>query len=119
VEWVVLFADEFLPEFEGLPSDVQDEAGALIRLLREFGPQLGRPHADTLKGSSHANMKELRFNAADGVWRVAFAFDIERKAILLIAGDKSGGGEKRFYRELIRKADERFDAHLQRIKKRK
>jgi hypothetical protein len=119
VEWKVLFSDEFVPEFEALQSDVQDETGALIRLLREFGPQLGRPHADTLKGSSHANMKELRFTANDGVWRVAFAFDTERKAILLVAGDKSGGGEKRFYRELIRKADERFTAHLQRLKERK
>jgi hypothetical protein len=60
-------------------------------------------------------MKELRFSAADGEWRVAFAFDPRRKAILLVAGDKSGGSEKRFYRELIKKADERFDAHLARI----
>jgi len=52
-------------------------------------------------------MKELRFGAADGEWRVAFAFDTKRKAIILIAGDKSGVSEKRFYRELIRKADER------------
>ena len=57
-------------------------------------------------------MKELRFDAADGVWRVAFAFDPRRNAILLVAGDKSGGGEKRFYRQLIAKADERFDEHL-------
>jgi hypothetical protein len=62
-------------------------------------------------------MKELRFSAADGEWRVAFAFDTKRKAILLIAGDKSGGGERRFYRELIRKADARFDAHLARSRK--
>ncbi len=80
-------------------------------------PQLGRPRVDTLNGSSHANMKELRFDAADGVWRVAFAFDPRRQAILLVAGDKSGVSERRFYRELIRKADERFDAHLARLKK--
>src|SRR6266851_8300425 len=67
---------------------------------------LGRPRVDTLKGSRHANMKELRFDADDGVWRVAFAFDPKRKAILLVAGDKSGGSEKRFYRQLIAKADE-------------
>jgi hypothetical protein len=77
---------------------------------------LGRPRVDTLKGFSHANMKELRFSAADGEWRVAFAFDPKRKAILLVAGDKSGGCEKRFYRELIRKADERFDGHLNWLK---
>lgn len=114
-EWAVELAEEFLPEFEALDQSVRTEVLALARVLQEFGPQLGRPRVDTLKGSRHANMKELRFNAADGEWRVAFAFDPRRKAILLVAGDKSGGSEKRFYRELIRKADERFDAHLARI----
>jgi hypothetical protein len=85
--------------------------------LQQFGPQLGRPRVDTLKGSRHANMKELRFSAADGEWRVAFAFDPKRKAILLVAGDKSGVGEKKFYRDLIRTADARFDAHLIWLKK--
>ena len=78
---------------------------------------MGRPRVDTLKGSRHANMKEIRFSAADGEWRVAFAFDTKREAILLVAGDKSGSSEKRFYRRLVRKADERFDAHLDRLKK--
>ena len=89
---------------------------ATLIALREFGPTLGRPEVDTLKDSKFANMKELRFRAAGGVWRVAFAFDPERDAILLVAGDKSGGSEKRFYRELIRKADERFDTHLAHLK---
>jgi hypothetical protein len=61
-------------------------------------------------------MKELRFEADGGVWRVAFAFDPERKAILLVAGDKSGGSEKRFYKSLIAKADRRFRAHLDGLK---
>ena len=78
---------------------------------------MGRPRVNTLNGSRHANMKELRFSAADGEWRVAFAFDPKRRAILLVAGDKSGVSEKRFYRQLIAKADERFDAHLNRLKK--
>ena len=115
--WTVLLGDEFEPEFEELPKEVQDETAALVRLLQAFGPLLARPHADTLKGSSHANMKELRFSAADGVWRIAFAFDIKRRAVLLLAGDKSGTSEKAFYRELIRKADARFVAHLKRLKK--
>ena len=115
--WTVLLADEFEPEFLALEKDVQDEILALTRLLQQFGPNLGRPRVDTLKDSRHANMKELRFDAADGVWRVAFAFDPKRRAILLVAGDKSGGSQKRFYRELMRKADQRFDAHLSRIKK--
>jgi hypothetical protein len=119
VTWEVLFHEEFEPEFDALREDVQDELLAHARLLQQFGPQLGRPRADTLKGSRHANMKELRFDAANGVWRVAFAFDPKRKAILLVCGDKSGGSEKRFYRQLIEKADVRFDAHLARIKKEK
>ena len=62
-------------------------------------------------------MKELRFNAADGEWRVAFAFDPRRAAIVLVAGDKSGGSEKRFYKQLIKKADRRFTDHCERLKK--
>ena len=115
VRWAVELAGEFKPEFDALDQDVRREILALARVLQEFGPQLGRPRVDTLNGSRYANMKELRFRAADGEWRVTFAFDPRRKAILLVAGDKSGGSGTRFYRELIRKADERFDAHLTRI----
>ncbi len=117
MRWAVEIGDTFEPEFDALPEQVQMEILALSVLLEQFGPQLGRPRVDTLNGSRHANMKELRFSAADGEWRVAFAFDPKRRAILLVAGDKSGGSEKRFYRELIRKADDRFDAHLARLKK--
>ena len=114
-KWVVEIADEFQPEFDNLRKEVRIEILALTRLLQQFGPQLGRPQVDTLKGSRHANMKEARFSAADGAWRLAFAFDPRRKAVLLVAGDKSGGGARRFYRALIRKADERFDRHLARL----
>ena len=117
MKWEVEFHRDFDPEFDALPDDVQSELRAHALLLEQFGPQLGRPRVDTLKGSHHANMKELRFDAADGVWRVAFAFDPKRNAVLLIAGDKSGGGENRFYRQLIATADERFDEHLSRTKK--
>jgi hypothetical protein len=117
VKWSVEMADEFEPEFDALHEDVQTEILALSLVLEEFGPQLGRPRVDTLKGSRHVNMKELRFSAAKGEWRVAFAFDPRRRAILLVAGDKAGVSEKMFYRELIRKADIRFDAHLAQLKK--
>jgi hypothetical protein len=113
--WTVEVGDEFAPEFDQLHQNVQIEILALSRLLQQFGPQLGRPRVDTLNGSRHANMKELRFSAAGGEWRVAFAFDPKRKAILLVAGDKSGGSEKKFYKQLIAKADKRFDAHLNRL----
>lgn len=117
MRWTVEIGNEFDPEFDALQEDVQTEILALARLLEQFGPQLKRPHVDTLNGSRHANMKELRFRAAAGEWRLAFAFDTRRKAILLVAGDKSGVGKREFYRELIRKADDRFDAHLERLKK--
>lgn len=114
--WTVAFHDDFEPEFLALESAVQDALLAIAKLLADYGPQLGRPYADTLKGSKHANMKELRFEASDGEWRVAFAFDPRRQAILLVAGDKSGGSQQRFYRQLIAKADKRFSAHLDCLK---
>src|SRR5579863_4005144 len=114
--WTVEFHDDFEPEFLALESAVQDALLAVAKLLADYGPQLGRPYADTLKGSKHANMKELRFEAADREWRAAFAFDPQRKAILLVAGDKSGGSQKRFYKQLIAKADRRFSAHLEKLK---
>jgi hypothetical protein len=117
--WEVILHGEFEPEFDALAEDVQDELLAHAMLLQQFGPQLGRPRADTLNGSRHRNMKELRFDAADGVWRVAFAFDPSRKAILLACGDKSGGSEKRFYRQLIEKGNIRFDAHLAGVRREK
>jgi hypothetical protein len=85
-------------------------------LLKALGPSLGRPRVDTLKGSKHSNMKELHFDAAGGVWRAAFAFDPKRRAVVVVAGDKRGENEKRFYASLIAKADERFDSHLAHIK---
>ncbi len=117
LRWAVEMPDELALEFDALHEDVQTEILALLLVLEEFGPQLGRPRFDALKDTRHANMKELRFSGADGEWRVALAFDPKRRAILLVAGDKSGGSEKRFYCELIRKADDRFDAHLAGLKK--
>jgi hypothetical protein len=109
--WAVGFHEEFAPEFIRLSESVRRQILSLAGLLGRFGPQLGRPHADTLKGSKHANMKELRFRAEDGAWRVAFAFDVKRRAILLVGGDKSGISENKFYRSLIDVADRRFQKH--------
>jgi hypothetical protein len=112
MEWLVQLHPSFEAEFLDLPPAAQDELLAKTLLLQVSGPNLRRPHVDTLNGSRHPNMKEIRFNAADGVWRVAFAFDPTRKAILLVAGDKSGVGQRQFYKQLIIKADLRFDEHL-------
>ena len=117
--WVVALASEFEPELLAMSTEARIELLAQARVIQRFGPQAGRPRIDTLKGSKHANMKELRFDADGGVWRVAFAFDPERRAVLLVAGDKSGQGERTFYRRLIATADKRFDAHLERVKSRR
>ena len=110
--WTVLFHDAFDAEFRDLKEDLQDELLAHARLLAEFGLNLGRPTVDTLKGSCHTNMKELRFSWNGQVWRVAFAFDPQRQAILLVVGDKGGADQRRFYKRLINVADTRYDEHV-------
>jgi hypothetical protein len=115
VVWDVILADEFQAEFLALSEEVRIGLVAGIRLLEIYGPRLSRPHADTLKGSKFVNMKELRFRAEDGVWRVAFAFDPKRKAVVLVAGDKRGVNETRFYKGLIAIADARYEQHLLRV----
>ena len=117
--WIVEFDDLFVAEIEEWPLDAVIELEIRAGLLERFGPSLKRPHADTLKGSKHKNMKELRFDAADGVWRVAFAFDPNRQAILLVGGSKSGMKERRFYKSLIARADARFDDHLARSRRKR
>lgn len=115
MSWIVELADEFVAEFMALERPVRIELAASAELLEQFGPQLGRPRVDTVKGSRHANMKELRFKCDRQPWRVAFAFDPRRHAILLCAGSKSGKSQGRFYEALIRKADLRFDTHLAKL----
>jgi len=92
---------EFDSEFSMFSEPVRREIVSLARVLGKFGPQLGRPQVDTLKGSKHPNMKELRFQADNGPWRIAFAFDAQRKAVLLVGGDKAGVSKERFYSNLI------------------
>lgn len=112
MSWKAYFHPRFKTEFDELSKPVQDELLAMLIPLRVYGPELGRPEVDTLKGSRFAKMKELRFRADGGVWRIAFAFDPRRAAILLVAGDKSGVGERSFYKRLIDKADRRYQEHL-------
>lgn len=112
MSWAILFHDDFDTEIQELPQALQDELLAHAILLREFGPNLGRPTVDSLKGSRHTNMKELRFSWEGEVWRIAFAFDPKRQAILLVGGNKGGADQRRFYKRLIATADARFDQHL-------
>jgi hypothetical protein len=115
--WHVVFHPAFEPEFGELPADVQDELLARLKVLEAFGPNLGRPHVDTLEGSSFPNMKELRFRL-DGLWRFAFAFDSRREAVVLVGGNKLGENQRRFYRDLIKTADTRFADHIGAFRKR-
>jgi hypothetical protein len=112
MNWNAYFHPKFEEEVNELPEAVQDGFAAALAPLRKFGPALGRPDVDTLNGSKYANMKELRFRADGGVWRVAFAFNPRRNAILLVAADKSGVSETKFYKRLIEKADKRYKEHL-------
>ena len=110
--WGIDFAEEFDREFDDFPDDVRIEILQLLEGLAVEGPEMGRPHVDTLKGSTHSNMKELRCRGECKTWRVAFAFTPEQRALLLAADNKSGRKERRFYKGLIRKADARFDEYL-------
>jgi hypothetical protein len=114
-QWIVEFDDEFFEEYGTWPEPAQDAVLSSLAKLRIFGPSLGRPSVDTLKGSDFPNMKELRVDADGGVWRIAFAFDPRRRAILLTGGNKTGVSKDRFYSMLIRIADARYGRHLKRM----
>ena len=119
--WEMILHDDFDPEYEAFSEDEKDALLAAMEAVELAGPQTGRPHVDTLNGSKHANMKEMRYKVGNGtqIWRAAFAFDPQKKGIVLVAADKQGISADKFYKALIKKADERFDKHLARLKKAK
>ncbi len=98
-----------------LDQDSYEQVIAALQLLAERGPHLGRPLVDTVKASRHKNMKELRPGSSGRTeLRALFAFDPERQAIMLVAGDKAGKWQK-WYKTNIPIADDLFDQHLQRM----
>jgi len=111
--WKTERTDGFEEWWETLTELEQGEVLSSIEFLEEGGPGTGRPSVDSVKGSRHSNLKELR---ATRTIRVFFAFDPRRVAILLIGGDKAGKA-KRFYRQMVSKADRIYDVHLRRITK--
>src|SRR4051794_3669834 len=115
MEWDVQLDEAFAAWFAGLPEALQDEILACVLLLRERGPQLGRPYVDTLEGSEYTNMKELRVQFRGDPWRILFAFDPQRAAILLVGGNKRG--DKRWYKKHLPIAEERFKQHLRRLER--
>ncbi len=113
--WEIEYTDEFGHWWDQLDEAEQESVAASVELLRRLGPTLPRPHADTLKGSRHGNMKELRTQHQGRPLRTLFAFDPRRCAILLIGGDKTG--EDRFYERMIPRADDLYDQHLDALRK--
>jgi hypothetical protein len=109
--WQVEYTDEFGAWWNELDEDEQESVATSVELLRQMGPQLPRLHADTVAGSKHANMKELRTQHRGRPLRTLFAFDPRRYAILLIGGDKTG--DQRFYERMIPLADRLYDEHLE------
>ena len=117
MSWEVLLDDDFASWLTLLDAGVQAEILAHAGLLRDFGPQLGRPQVDHVKASTFDNMKEMRVQYRGDPWRILFAFDPERKAVPLVGGCKAG--DKRWYKTNVPIADERFRRHLERLKNKK
>lgn len=111
--WEIEFTDEFEAWWDTLEEAEQDSLRASVELLAQIGPQLGRPHVDSIQGSKHSNMKELRTQHAGHPLRTFFAFDPRRTAILLIGGDKTG--DDRFYERMIPQADMLYDIYLKEL----
>jgi hypothetical protein len=111
--WEVEGTEEFYAWFSALTSTERISVAAKIDMLEEEGPSLGRPHADTLKGSRLANLKELRIQHAGNPYRVIFAFDPRRTAILLLGGRKAGS---KWYKTAIPEAEKLYEQYLEEIK---
>lgn len=113
--WEVILVDEVDDWFADLAKEDVDSAElvtAAIDMLEEHGPTLSRPLADRVKGSSRHSMKELRPGSAGGSEiRILFIFDPQRRAILLVAGDKEGQWRE-WYRQNIPMAERRYERWL-------
>ena len=112
--WNVEFTDEFAEWWQDLSEAEKVSVDASVRLLENLGPNLSRPHVDTIKGSKHSNMKELRTQCGGSPLRTFFAFDPRRQAILLVGGDKTG--DNRFYERMVPIADRIYDNYLDELR---
>ena len=111
----VEFTDEFGDWWNRLSEDEQVSITASVGLLEERGPQLGFPHTSGIEGSKHPHMRELRIQHRGSPYRVLYAFDPRRAAILLIGGDKTGND--RWYEVNVSVADKLYDTHLDELRK--
>jgi hypothetical protein len=111
MSWTVIAHPSFDADLFAFDAEVRAGVLAASRLLEKNGPFLGRPHVDTLKGATGANLKELRFSVRGEPW-LAFVFDPSRQAILLVAGSKAGISGALFYKRLIKLAEKRYRSHI-------
>ncbi|MCG1031494.1 type II toxin-antitoxin system RelE/ParE family toxin [Bacillus amyloliquefaciens] len=110
--WEVETTDMFDEWFHHQKQALKEDVLAALHILSKYGPQLGRPWVDTVKASQYTNMKELRIQHAGDPIRTFFAFDPGRQAIILCAGNKTGAGDKHFYKRMINIADAEFSKYL-------
>jgi hypothetical protein len=115
--WIIDRTEEIAEWIKKLDDEAKEAILKSLLILREIGPSLGRPYVDTINESKHKNMKELRIQNKQRLFRILFVFDPDRKAILLIGGDKRG--DKRFYQKMIPIADALFDAHMEKWRRQK
>jgi hypothetical protein len=113
--WDVEYTDEFEDWWETLDEDEQVEVAASVGLLEEKGPTLPFPHSSGINGSKFGEMRELRIQYKGDPYRVLYAFDPRRTAILLIGGNKTG--DDRWYDKFVPIADKLYQVHLAEIKK--
>jgi hypothetical protein len=114
VRWDVVATDEFAQWYDTLEDDQADALDARVELLRDFGPSLGTPTVDRVEGSSIHNLEELRVSKR-GELRVLFVFDPERRAVLLVGGDKSGRWTE-WYASAIPRAERLYADYLKESK---
>jgi hypothetical protein len=108
--WEIVTTEEFSLWWAELDEEVRECVSHDVRVIGAFGPHARRPVVDTVAGSRHSNLKELRTRCYRMQLRVFFAFDPRRRAVRLIGGDKSG--DSRFYETMIPRADAIFDRYL-------
>lgn len=115
MSWDVEYTNEFEEWWSRLSEDEQESVDASVHLLEDRGPQLGFPHSSGVAGSKHGHMRELRIQHRGSPYRVLYAFDPRRAAVLLVGGDKTGND--RWYEEYVPQADKLYDVHLDELRK--
>ncbi len=116
VEWTVEVTDEFEKWWDALDEEEQVSVDGVVGALEKLGPLLPHPYSSAIRNSRHGHMRELRIQHRGDPYRIFYAFDPRRVAILLLGG-KKGGDDARWYREYIPIADRLYDDHLDALRR--